>query len=192
MILAIETIILCIIFFLLCFGGTGTDDKNLKSYSSYPDKVQNQIKEIIEYQGRFKESNKIIVFISNFLLFLPLFFILGLFIRENNFYHNFICLNIIGQSLNIFDLLIIDLLWWRNTKRIRFTKIPEKRIVSKSAETYTVVYSRIYLVSDNRHNRRIYIDAILRIKIAKPAEPVNGQDKRRISCAAVDSHARLC
>ena len=55
-----------------------------------------------------------------------------------------------------------------------------KRIVSKSAETYTVVYSRIYLVSDNRHNRRIYIDAILRIKIAKPAEPVNGQDKRRI------------
>ena len=128
MILAIETIILCIIFFLLCFGGTGTDDKNLKSYSSYPDKVQNQIKEIIEYQGRFKESNKILVFISNFLLFLPLFFILGLFIRENNFYHNFIYLNIIGQSLNIFDLLIIDLLWWRNTKRIRFTKIPEKEL----------------------------------------------------------------
>ena len=29
-------------------------------------------------------------------------------------------------------------------------------------------------------------------KIAKPAEPVNGQDERRISCAAVDSHARLC
>ena len=128
MILAIETIILCIIFFLLCFGGTGTDDKNLKSYSSYPDKVQDQIKEIIEYQGRFKESNKIIVFISNFLLFLPLFFILGLFIRENNFYHNLIYLNIIGQSLNIFDLLIIDLLWWRNTKRIRFTKIPEKEL----------------------------------------------------------------
>ena len=29
-------------------------------------------------------------------------------------------------------------------------------------------------------------------KIAKPAEPVNGQDERRISCAAVDSPARLC
>ena len=68
MILAIETIILCIIFFLLCFG-TGTDDKNLKSYSSYPDKVQNQIKEIIEYQGRFKESNKIIVFYYSCLYF---------------------------------------------------------------------------------------------------------------------------
>ena len=29
-------------------------------------------------------------------------------------------------------------------------------------------------------------------RIAKPAEPVNGQDERRISCAAVDSPARLC
>ena len=29
-------------------------------------------------------------------------------------------------------------------------------------------------------------------EIAKPAEPVNGQDERRISCAAVDSPARLC
>ena len=27
---------------------------------------------------------------------------------------------------------------------------------------------------------------------SKPAEPVNGQDERRISCAAVDSPARLC
>ena len=29
-------------------------------------------------------------------------------------------------------------------------------------------------------------------EIAKAAEPVNGQDERRISCAAVDSPARLC
>ena len=29
-------------------------------------------------------------------------------------------------------------------------------------------------------------------RIQKPAEPVNGQDERRISCAAVDSPARLC
>ena len=35
---------------------------------------------------------------------------------------------VIGQGLNFFDLLIIDLLWWRNTKRIRFTKIQEKKL----------------------------------------------------------------
>ena len=63
MIIIIETVILCIAFFLICFWGTGTDNKNLKSYSSYPDEVQNRIKSIAEYQGKFKESNKVVTFI---------------------------------------------------------------------------------------------------------------------------------
>ena len=64
----------------------------------------------------------------NFLLFLFLFFILGLFIRDSSFLQNFVSLTIMGQSLNVFEFLVIDLLWWRNTKRIRFTKIPEKEL----------------------------------------------------------------
>ena len=128
MIIIIETVILCIAFFLICFWGTGTDNKNLKSYSSYPDEMQNRIKSIAEYQGKFKESNKVVTFISNFLLFLFVLFILGLFIKENGFTHNFLCLSIIGQGLNIFDLFIVDLLWWRNTKRVRLRKIPEKEL----------------------------------------------------------------
>lgn len=128
MILAIETTALCIVFFLLCFLGTGTDEKNLKNYSSYPDEVQNLINEIAEYRGRYKEHSKAAVFLSNFLLFLFLFFILGLFIRDSSFLQNFVSLTIMGQSLNVFDFLVIDLLWWRNTKRIRFTKIPEKEL----------------------------------------------------------------
>lgn len=39
MILVIEVIALCSIFFLICILGTGSDEKNLKSYSSYPDEV---------------------------------------------------------------------------------------------------------------------------------------------------------
>ena len=128
MIIIIETVILCIAFFLICFWGTGTDNKNLKSYSSYPDEVQNRIKSIAEYQGKFKESNNVVTFVSNFLLFLFVLFILGLFIKENGFTHNFLCLSIIGQGLNIFDLFIVDLLWWRNTKRVRLRKMPEKEL----------------------------------------------------------------
>ena len=93
--------------------------------------MQNRIKSIAEYQGKFKESNKVVTFISNFLLFLFVLFILGLFIKENGFTHNFLCLSIIGQGLNIFDLFIVDLLWWRNTKRVRLRKIPRKGIVIK-------------------------------------------------------------
>ena len=65
MIIIIETVILCIAFFLICFWGTGTDNKNLKSYSSYPDEVQNRIKSIAEYQVKFKESNKVVTFSQN-------------------------------------------------------------------------------------------------------------------------------
>ena len=99
MILAIETTALCIVFFLLCFLGTGTDEKNLKNYSSYPDEVQNLINEIAEYRGRYKEHSKAAVFLLNFLLFLFLFFILGLFIRDSSFLQNFVSLTIMGQSL---------------------------------------------------------------------------------------------
>ena len=82
MIIIIETVILCIAFFLICFWGTGTDNKNLKSYSSYPDEVQNRIKSIAEYQGKFKESNKVVTFISNFLLFLFPLILLELLIKD--------------------------------------------------------------------------------------------------------------
>ena len=60
MIIIIETVILCIAFFLICFWGTGTDNKNLKSYSSYPDEVQNRIKSIAEdvYKRQSQDSRK--------------------------------------------------------------------------------------------------------------------------------------
>lgn len=122
------TVFLCLVFWGICFLGTGTDAKNLKSYSSYPDEVQDRIKDIPEYQGRFQEGNhKAAVFLSNLLLFLAVLFVPGLFIREENFWHNFLALSVMGQGLNLFDLFVIDLLWWRNTERIRFTKIPEKK-----------------------------------------------------------------
>ena len=45
----LEIIILCTLFFILCYLGTGTDEKNLKSYDSYPNEVQKLIREINEY-----------------------------------------------------------------------------------------------------------------------------------------------
>ncbi|UQK58988.1 ABC transporter permease [Fenollaria massiliensis] len=126
--LIIEIIILCVIFFALCYLGTGKDEKNLKSYASYPDEVQKRIREADEYQGKFHEANKLVTWFANLVVFLVLFMIFGAFIREKDFTQNFIKLLILGQALNIFDLLVIDLLWWRNSKRIRLTKVPEKEL----------------------------------------------------------------
>lgn len=124
----IEVIILCILFFVLCFLGTGSDEKNLKNYSSYPDVVQDRIKSIDEYRGKFKEENKLTSFIANFVIFTILFLILGIFIREKSFVSNFTHILIMGQVLNIFDLVVIDLWWWRGTSHIRFTKIPQREL----------------------------------------------------------------
>ena len=126
--LIIEIIILCTVFFALCFLGTGTDEKNLKSYASYSDEVQKRIREVDEYQGKFHEANKLITWFANLVVFVVLFIIFGAVLREKDFTQNFINLLILGQALNIFDLVVIDLLWWRNAKRIRFSKIPEKSL----------------------------------------------------------------
>lgn len=126
--LLIEIIILCSTFFILCILGTGTDEKNLKNYMSYPDEVQKQIKEIKAYREKFKKSSKLSIWITNFLIFIPLFLFLGILSREKKFIYNFIYLLTLGEILNLFDLIIIDLLWWRNTKRIRLSKIPQKKL----------------------------------------------------------------
>lgn len=126
--LIIEIIILCTVFFALCFLGTGTDEKNIKSYASYPDEVQKRIREVDKYQGKFHEANELVTWFANLVVFLVLFMIFGAFLREKDFTQNFIKLLILGEALNIFDLVVIDLLWWRNTKRIRFSKIQEKTL----------------------------------------------------------------
>lgn len=48
--------------------------------------------------------------------------ILGL----NEFWTAFGFFLALGEGLGMFDLVVIDLLWWRNTKRIRFSFLPEK------------------------------------------------------------------
>ena len=126
--LVIETVILCVVFFGVCFLSTGTDEKNLRNYISYPDEVQERIKETKEYLGKYKETGIFDVWMVNFLIFSVLFLLLGSIIRQTKFMHNFISLLVVGEILNVFDLIVIDLLWWRNTKRIRLSKIPQKEL----------------------------------------------------------------
>lgn len=141
----IELLILCLIFFILCYLGTGTDEKNLKNYMSYPDEVQAKIKRIGDYQGKFKEASKTSTFIANFIIFSILFLILGLKICQESFVQNFIGLLILGQGLNVFDLVFIDLLWWRNTKRIRLSKIPEKALY-QNPKTHIEAFERAFFM----------------------------------------------
>ena len=45
-----------------------------------------------------------------------------------DFLDAFIYFLILGETLNVFDLVVIDLLWWKNTRRIRFSSIQNKEL----------------------------------------------------------------
>lgn len=119
--LAIKTICLCLVFWGICYLGTGTDEKNLKGLSAYPDPIQQRVKSDGVLGPKVKTISPMAGFLSNLLLYTVLLLIICYFDREDGFTANFLNVLVMGESLNLFDLLVIDLLWWRHTKRIRFT-----------------------------------------------------------------------
>ena len=125
--LIVELVILCVIFWGTCYLNTGSDDKNIKSYASYPDEVQEMIKKNPALQAKIKVTSPALSFASNTLVFGIVLFIFRLFVKADGFVANFINLLILGQCLNAFDFLVIDMLWWRNSKRIRFTGTEDRQ-----------------------------------------------------------------
>ena len=119
--LMIEAIIVCALFFLVCYLGTGTDDKNIKSFAAYPDEVQQLIVKNPVLSEKIPPTQPWRTFWANVLLFSIVFFLCGLLIRAEGFCGYFMQILFLGQVLNLFDFLIIDLLWWRRTERVRFT-----------------------------------------------------------------------
>lgn len=99
----------------------------MKKIWSYPLEVQKKIRNNKKYNDKVKPINMPKIFIQNLILFVVILFFFGIFIKSNDFKTNFTNILVLGEILNLFDLIVIDLLWWRNTKRIRFKDIPEKQ-----------------------------------------------------------------
>lgn len=129
-------IIIAIAFYFLywgvCFLGTGTDKKNLISLYSYPEEVQNRVREDPALTKNVPKAKPMaVVFLSNLLLFTVVFSALGLALKSvlglDGYLSAFWYFLAFGEGLGLFDLTVIDLLWWRSTKRIRFSILPEKQ-----------------------------------------------------------------
>ncbi|BBF43697.1 hypothetical protein lbkm_2385 [Lachnospiraceae bacterium KM106-2] len=118
--LLIECIVLCLLFFAICFLGTGSDEKNIKSFNSYPDEIQNIMMNNDKWKDKIVKKSPLLSFLSNIFVFSIVLFLLGFIIKSDNWIHNFINILVLGEILNAFDLLFIDMIWWRNTKRVRF------------------------------------------------------------------------
>lgn len=132
MIVKITTALLFYLFYwFCCFLGTGTNQKNLAGLRSYPDEVQHIVKDE-PYLAPYlpKEKSILSILFGNLLLFTVVFSILGIALKSllglTDYWSAFLYLLLLGEGLGVFDLLVTDLLWWRNTKRIRFSFLPEK------------------------------------------------------------------
>ena len=131
----VYTIVAIAFYFLywgVCFLGTGTDKKNLMGLRSYPEEVQNRVRSDHQLGKAVpKGKSTAAILLSNLLLFTVVFSVLGLALKSvlglNNYLSAFWYFLAFGEGLGLFDLLVIDLLWWRSTKRIRFSFLPEKK-----------------------------------------------------------------
>lgn len=113
----------------MCYLCTGTDEKNLKGLRSYPEEVQKIVRNRNSQAPKSQPVWKILV--GNFILFTPIFIIMGIvlksYLKLNSFLSAFLFFLALGEMLGLFDVVVIDLLWWRNTKRIRFSYLPDKK-----------------------------------------------------------------
>lgn len=118
-------------YWFCCFLGTGTDRKNLAGLRSYPDTVQKSVREhVVLGKSAPQEKPVVSILFGNLILFTVAFSVLGFAMKNilglDSFWSAFWFFLALGEGLGLFDLVIIDLLWWRNTKRIRFSFLPEK------------------------------------------------------------------
>ena len=128
-------IVVAVIFYFLywgiCFLCTGTDKKNLIGLRSYPDEVQARVRREPRLSGALPEAKSLrSILLSNLLMFTVVFSALGLVLKKSlglsDYWSAFWYFLVLGEGLGLFDLVVIDLLWWRNTKRVRFSFLPEK------------------------------------------------------------------
>lgn len=149
-----KIMIAAVFYFLywgVCFLGTGTDRKNLIGLRSYPDEVQTRVRSDPQLGKTVpKEKSRAAILLSNLLLFTVVFSILGLALKSvlglNNYLSAFWYFLAFGEGLGLFDLLVIDLLWWRSTKRIRFSFLPEKKYYQNPKKAYRIVLARYPVV----------------------------------------------
>lgn len=119
------------LYWFCCFLGTGTDKKNLAGLRSYPDEVQRAVREHSVIGKSAPQAKSIVsILFGNLLLFTVMFSVMGFALKNtlglNNFWTAFCFFLALSEGLGLFDLVVIDLLWWRNTKRIRFSFLSEK------------------------------------------------------------------
>ena len=145
MFLFISIIVYLAILMLIYFLISGKDKLNVKLYPFYGRELQGKLKEDEELKGRILDLSPTALFIIKSIFYLILLFVLGIFMRSDSFFKNFANLFIFGQIVNLFDLGVIKLIYFRNNKRVRFTNYENKELYLDASSNYTIFLISIIL-----------------------------------------------
>lgn len=119
MIIAIESIILCILFTIMVFI---MSREPIKTLYNYPPKIQERVKSLEEYKDRIPtQENKITAKLCASIIFL---IIICLILRYINGYTTFIESFGYGFLLwtvvNLYDAIVLDIIWFCHDKHFIF------------------------------------------------------------------------
>ena len=126
--LFLQVVLYCLLFTLLVALSFRGNAINIVYF--YPKSVIDQVVEFGYTDYKTVKRNKMI-FYSLFivLMFGSLVLMVGLWNKINDFKQAFIQLNIFLQSWNIFDGLVMDILWTSNSKKLKIKGIKDSEYI---------------------------------------------------------------
>ena len=119
MIIIIESIILCVIFTLVIYT---MSKEPIKTLYNYPPKIQERVKSLDEYKEKIPtQNNKIIAKICALILFLIIICVVLRYINGyTTFKESFIFGFLLWTIINLYDLIVLDIIWFCHDKRFVF------------------------------------------------------------------------
>lgn len=121
MILIIESIILCLIFTIMVYI---ISKDPIKTLYNYPPKIQERVKGLKEYKDKIPtQKNKILVKICASFIFLVIIAVILKYINGySTFIESFGCGFLLWTVVNLYDLIVLDIIWFCHDKRFVFKK----------------------------------------------------------------------
>ena len=119
MIIIIESIILCLIFTIMVYI---MSREPIKTLYNYPPKIQERVKSLAEYKNKIPtQENKIIAKLFASIIFLIIICIVLRYINGyTTFKESFIYGFILWTIVNLWDLIVLDIIWFCHDKYFIF------------------------------------------------------------------------
>ena len=115
MIIIIESIVLCLLFTIMVYI---ISREPIKTLYNYPPKIQDRVKSLAEYKNKIPtNNNKIITKLAASIIFLIIICVVLKYINGyNNFIDSFKYGFILWTIVNLYDLIVLDIIWFCHDK----------------------------------------------------------------------------